>query len=111
MLGEQFLDVGRRDISDRLVPDVGIDLVLGGAFLPVIGRALHLRKLIHPKPILHALFQRFPGFIPIGDLFIEVLDILSHLRLKRFLFLAGKALALGNAKLILVPHHSNPASI
>ena len=109
MLGEQLFDIRRSDISDRLIPYVGIDLVLGGAFVAIIGRALHLRKLIHPKPILHALFKRFPGFIRVGDLLIEILDILCHLRLQRLFLFAG--IALGNAEFVLIPHHSNPSAI
>ena len=58
MLGKQFLDVGGRDISDRFVADVRIDLVHGCALISIIGRALHLRILVHAKPVLHALFQR-----------------------------------------------------
>jgi len=66
VLGEQLLDVGRCDITDRLVPDVGIDLVFCGAFVSVIGRAFHFRILVHAQPILHALFQWFAGFIGVG---------------------------------------------
>ena len=59
LLIQQIPDVSRGYISDHLVTENRVDLVLGGAFEPIIGASLHGGEFEQFQPILHTLPKSF----------------------------------------------------
>ena len=108
---EQLADVRRGDVADDLATEQGIDLVLRGAFEPVVAAAFDGRELEHAEPVSHALFERFFGFVALDDLLLERGDVIRHLLVDLCLGGAGEALALALTVLVHVPHHARPATV
>ena len=108
---EQPSDIRRGHVTDHFAAEQGIDLVLRGAFQPVVAAALDGGELEDLQPVRHALFERFLRLVGLNNHLVERGDVVDHLFVDLCFGGAGEALAFSFAALVHVPHHASPATV